>query len=114
MILEAYPRLWSSLYGSEARTQDQHYAYAIAHWLQDAAMSGEIKKAFAPPQPESVAMTTQVEGWILGTNWPPTDKRRSRSKSGSLRRSSTTAIGYVYRNSQDVLSRTGHARRYAR
>lgn len=107
VILEAYPRLWSSLYGSEARTQDQHDAYAIARWLQEAGISGEIKQAFAPPQPESVAMTAQVEGWILGTTWPPTDKPRARPKSESPRRSSTTATGYVNRNSQEVLSRTG-------
>ncbi|WP_305016889.1 hypothetical protein [Mycobacterium tuberculosis] len=43
-------------------------AYSIARWLQHASITAEIEKAFAAPEPESVAMTGQVEGWILGSS----------------------------------------------
>ena len=109
VILEAYPRLWSGSYDSETRTQDQHDAYSIARWLQDAAVSGALDQALVPPQPESVAMTALVEGWILGTTWPPVGKSVSRPKRADSRISSTTAAGYVNRNGQEVLSRTGQS-----
>ena len=106
VITEAYPRLWSAAYPQDDRTADQHDAYSIARWLQDAIITGEIEKAFAAPEPESVAMTGRVEGWILGTTWPPVTKQRVRMTSTKAQ-ASTTTPGYINRNHQEVVARTG-------
>lgn len=106
VIIEAYPRLWSAAYPQDDRTADQHDAYSVARWLQDASATGEIEKAFAAPEPESVAMTGKVEGWILGSNWPPTRKQLGKVTS-TKKSASTTTPGYINRNRQEVLSKTG-------
>jgi hypothetical protein len=103
VITEAYPRLWSAAYPQDERTADQHDAYAIARWLQEASSAGEIEKAFAAPEPESVAMTGQVEGWILGSSWPPVTKQRARMTSTKAQ-ASTTTPGYINRNRQEVVA----------
>lgn len=74
VIVEAYPRLWSARYPSEGRTPDQHDAYCIARWLQEAGQRGELTAAFQPPEPEPIAAMGRVEGWILGAAWPPAEK----------------------------------------
>ena len=107
VIFEAYPRLWSTLYAEETRTPDQHDAYAVATWLRDAARSGEIDQVLRQPLPDSVATTGRVEGWILGAAWPPTAKSRSVRKNDTSAKPTSTTPGYVNRNSQEVLSRTG-------
>ena len=77
VIAEAYPRLWSLSYPRKDRTQDQHDAYSVAQWLQEADKSGELETAFAAPEPEPIAATGLVEGWILGAHWPPEEKPKT-------------------------------------
>ena len=60
----------------------------------------------AAPEPESVAMTGRVEGWILGSSWPPIRKQRGRVAS-TMAQASTTTPDYINRNRQEVLSKTG-------
>jgi hypothetical protein len=107
VIAEAYPRLWSASYPQEDRTTDQHDAYSIARWLQEASTTGVLDRALAAPMPDSVAMTGQVEGWILGSTWPPGDKARPKVKRKKVIKASTTSPGFINRNRQEVLSCTG-------
>lgn len=106
VVVEAYPRLWSAGYPEEDRTADQHDAFSVARWLQEASRTGVIDHAFAAPEPESVAMTGQVEGWIIGSNWPPVKKTRGKQKSKN-KNASTTQLGYINRNRQEVVARIG-------
>jgi len=106
VICEAYPRLWSAGYPQDGRTADQHDAYSIARWLQEASTTGEIEMTFSAPEPESVAMTAQVEGWIFGITWPPISKLR-RSTNPSKAAAGTTRPGYINRNRQEVVAKTG-------
>ncbi|WP_203595429.1 hypothetical protein [Salipiger sp. PrR002] len=106
VIAEAYPRLWSAAYPKEERTPDQHDAYAIARWLQEADQCGEIVNALAAPMPDPIAATGLVEGWILGASWPPqmtkSEPRKKRTASGGK----TTEPGFINRNLQEVVTRT--------
>ena len=77
MIAEAYPRLWSFSYPRKDRTLDQHDAYSVARWLQEADKSGVLETAFTSPEPEPIAATGLVEGWILGALWPPEEKPKA-------------------------------------
>ncbi|GAD55830.1 hypothetical protein [Limimaricola cinnabarinus] len=110
VVVEAYPRLWSATYPRDARTPDQHDAYVIARWLQEADRSGDLSGAFAAPEPEPVAMTGQVEGWILGATWPPAKKSKSKQKQKPSMQGAaparTTRPGFVNRNEQEVLRKT--------
>ncbi len=106
VIVEAYPRLWSADYPREDRTQDQHDAYAIARWLQDADGTGALSAAFQPPEPEPIAGYAAVEGWILGATWPPVKQAGRRRKAAPKDHASTTSPGYVNKNRQEVLQRT--------
>ena len=108
VVLETYPRLWSAKYPVEERTADQHDAYAISRWLQEADRSGLLLRAINPPEPEAIAMTGKVEGWILGSKWPPQSKMapaktKGKTTSGNLK---TTEPGYVNRNRQEVICGT--------
>lgn len=107
VIFEAYPRLWSGKYPAADRTPDQHDAYSVAAWLQEAGLTGALEQALVPPQPETVAMTAMVEGWILGATWAPKDKTVEKQARKSANRSRTTQPGYINRNGQEVLSCTG-------
>jgi hypothetical protein len=51
-------------------------------------------------------MTGKVEGWILGSSWPPVKKQRRRM-TPTKAQASTTTPGYINRNHQEVLSKTG-------
>jgi hypothetical protein len=106
VIFEAYPRLWSSDYPIEGRTADQHDAYAVARWLQEADRNGSLMTAFDPPEPETIATTGKVEGWILGAKWPPKPRKaRTKGKKPSVKKQ-TTEPGYVNRNRQEVITGT--------
>lgn len=107
VIVEAYPRLWSQSFSKGDRTPDQHDAYSIAHWLQEADQNGTLADAFAPPPFGPVAATGLVEGWILGSQWPSTEKARRGQRGKSMILAGTTQPGYVNRNRQEVLSNTG-------
>ncbi len=106
-IVEAYPRLWSQSFSKDDRTPDQHDAYSIARWLQEADQNGTLVDAFAPPASEPVAATGLVEGWILGSSWPPLKKPQRGRSEKSRAPGGTTQPGYVNRNRQEVLSNTG-------
>nr|WP_321526622.1 hypothetical protein [uncultured Cohaesibacter sp.] len=112
VIAEAYPRLWSFSYPRKDRTPDQHDAYSVARWLQEADKSGELETAFTAPEPEPIAATGLVEGWILGAPWPPKEQlRRGTSKkvrntASRASNSLTTCPGLTNRNNQTVIRKT--------
>ncbi|WP_210256051.1 hypothetical protein [Chelativorans sp. Marseille-P2723] len=106
VIFEAYPRLWSANYPVEDRSSDQHDAYAVARWLQEAGRNGTLLRAFRPPKPEHVAMTARVEGWILGVEWAPKPRNPKARNKAPNRNRKTTEPGHVNRNKQEVIART--------
>lgn len=106
VIAETYPRLWSSAYSKDDRTPDQHDAYAIARWLQEADQRGEIVNALAAPAPDPVAATGLVEGWILGASWPPQKTTSAPRKKRTASGVKTTEPGFINRNLQEVVTRT--------
>ncbi|MBQ4826905.1 hypothetical protein J4729_20500 [Leisingera sp. HS039] len=106
VIAETYPRLWSAKYPRDERTGDQHDAYSIARWLQEADQDGDLAAAFAAPEPAPVAATALVEGWILGSAWPPADKAKPVERKRSTTSAKTTRPGFINRNNQEVLRKT--------
>lgn len=78
VIVEVYPRLWNSFYPKGELTSDQHDAYVIARWLQEADQTGALGPALKAPMPEPIAAVGRVEGWILGASWPPKKKSNRR------------------------------------
>lgn len=65
-IVEAYPSLYKHGITPQGRTPDQHDAYAIAAWMQQADCDGQLARFLRPnltPQERGIA---EVEGWILG------------------------------------------------
>lgn len=106
VIAEVYPRLWSGLYAVGTRSPDQHDAFAVATWMRDASRSGMIDQSFEAPSPEPIAATARVEGWILGTSWPPTARQHSTARTRRRRSAGTTQIGFVNRNGQKVIAGT--------
>ena len=106
VITEVYPKLWSGLYDAAHRTPDQHHAFAVASWMRDASRSGSISDCLTAPNPETVAATARVEGWILGTTWPPIKQKRCTRKSRKRPKVETTQSGFVNRNNQRVINGT--------
>ena len=47
-------------------TGDQHDAYAIASWLKQADVSGELQTALHPSLDPGMQLVAKAEGWILG------------------------------------------------
>ncbi|WP_411224688.1 hypothetical protein [Marivita sp. S2033] len=107
VIVEVYPRLSSGMHQAEDRTRDQHDAYSVARWLQEADRTGLLENALTPPGPEPIAMTAMVEGWILGSEWPPAKPKAAAKNARRASSPTTTQPGYVNRNNQEVLSCTG-------
>lgn len=107
VIVEVYPKLWSDKYPVDDRTGDQHDAYSVARWLQEADRSGVLQDAFAPPGSGAVAATAVVEGWILGAEWPPVKRKEPGGRNRTTAKPKTTRSGYVNRNNQVVLGCTG-------
>lgn len=66
VIAEVYPALWKHAFASETRTPDQHDAYSVAAWMQQADRDGRLGRAFEPILSESERATAGLEGWILG------------------------------------------------
>jgi len=65
-IVEAYPSLYKHDFPMADKTPDQHDAYAIAVWMLQADLNGQLSKYLNPnlsPQERGIA---GVEGWILG------------------------------------------------
>lgn len=66
LIAEVYPSLWRARWPAEGRTPDQHDAFVVAAWLQQAAHNHVLEAYLNPaltPQERAVAA---IEGWILG------------------------------------------------
>lgn len=65
-LVEVYPGLWKRAYPAEGRTADQHEAYSVATWLQQADRDGRLAQALRPALTGSEQALAQVEGWIVG------------------------------------------------
>ena len=65
-VVEVYPSLWRHAYPANGRTGDQHDAYTVATWLQQADRDGRLAAALQPALAGNERMLAQVEGWILG------------------------------------------------
>ncbi len=65
-VVEVYPSLWKHAYASEGRTPDQHDAFAVATWLQQADRDGRLQGAFHPALRAAERQIGMLEGWILG------------------------------------------------
>jgi hypothetical protein len=66
VIVEAYPSLYRKGFAPEGRTPDQHDAYSIAAWMQQADQNGELEKFLNPNLTPPERGIAGVEGWILG------------------------------------------------
>jgi hypothetical protein len=66
VIAEVYPRMWSRNFPREARTADQHDAYAIAMWVRNADLDGTLIRFFTPPLTPDEHRRADIEGWVLG------------------------------------------------
>lgn len=65
-VAEVYPKLWKHAFAPASRTPDQHDAYAIAAWLQQADRSDRLEQALNPNLTAADRDIASVEGWILG------------------------------------------------
>lgn len=65
-IVEAYPSLWSKSFPREGRTADQQDAYAVAAWLRQTDLDGNLTKFLNPSLLPGEKTVAGVEGWILG------------------------------------------------
>lgn len=65
-IAEVYPSIWSRAFPREDRTSDQHDAYVVAAWMQDADRTGRLGDFLEGPASEEDRGTAAIEGWILG------------------------------------------------
>ncbi len=66
VIAEVYPALWKHAFPVEDRNGDQHDAFSVVAWMQQADRNGLLHRHFDPiltPHDRAVA---GVEGWILG------------------------------------------------
>lgn len=66
VIAEAFPSLFRRRYAREARSVDQHDAYALAAWLKQMDHRGALVDYFNPPLTLPERRQAQLEGWILG------------------------------------------------
>lgn len=66
VIAEVYPSIFRVRYPKESRTSDEHDAYAVAHWLCEAAGRGALDRYFSPPLTIEERRVAELEGWILG------------------------------------------------
>jgi hypothetical protein len=65
-VVEVYPALWRHENATEDRTPDQHDAYTVATWLQQADRDRRLQRALGPTLNPSERAVAGVEGWILG------------------------------------------------
>jgi hypothetical protein len=65
-IAETYPSLWKHLYPREDRTTDQQDAFAVAAWLREADLVGQLPLFLNPSLTPPDRTVAEVEGWILG------------------------------------------------
>jgi hypothetical protein len=65
-LVEVCPSLWKRAYPTEGRSADQHDAWSVATWLQQADHDGRLAQALRPALTGNERTVAQVEGWILG------------------------------------------------
>lgn len=65
-IAEVYPALWSRSFPANDRTPDQHDAFAIAAWMQQADADERLEEALRPRLSDDEHAMAKFEGWILG------------------------------------------------
>jgi hypothetical protein len=65
-FVEVYPSLWSKSFSHEGRTPDQQDAYAVAAWMRQADLDGNLNKFLKPSLLPGQYPVAEVEGWILG------------------------------------------------
>ncbi|MDT1063426.1 hypothetical protein RM190_16250 [Paracoccus sp. CPCC 101403] len=108
VIAEVYPRLWSTAYPVAGRNPDQHDAYSVARWLQEADLDGSLQRALRPFESGPIDTTARVERWILDveTSEPPKSSPRKLGPAMVPRSArETTRTGYLNRNGQEVIQR---------
>ncbi|GIV83848.1 MAG: hypothetical protein KatS3mg052_0855 [Candidatus Roseilinea sp.] len=66
LIAEVYPSLWRATAPSDGRTADQHDAYVVAMWLQQASRNGTLDFYLHPALTPKERAIAEIEGWILG------------------------------------------------
>lgn len=67
VVAEVWPTLFRRMYPCvDGRTKDQHDAFCVAKWLQEADSHGTIGRYLAPAVPAGSSATISREGWILG------------------------------------------------
>jgi len=66
LIAEVYPSLWHHRYDKDDRSSDEHDAYSVARWLQEADAKGILGRYLDPPLSEAERRVAEREGWILG------------------------------------------------
>ena len=66
VIAEAYPALYKRRFSREGRTPDEHDAWSIAAWLQEADRRATFDQYFTPPLTLPERKQVELEGWILG------------------------------------------------
>jgi len=65
-IVEVYPSLWNRQFPMEGRTQDQHDAFSVSAWMQQADSDGRLMEFLEPALGELERRRASFEGWILG------------------------------------------------
>jgi hypothetical protein len=65
-IAEAFPTLYKHNFATEGRNADQHNAFSIAAWMQQADLNGQLAACLNPNLSASERTIAQIEGWILG------------------------------------------------
>lgn len=68
VIAEVYPSLFRRRHPIEGRTADEHDAWSVAVWLQDADRREILDSYFSPPLTLPERQTAMLEGWILGVS----------------------------------------------
>lgn len=66
VIAEVYPSLFRRRYPTEGRTADEHDAWSVSAWLQQADRREILDSYFSPPLSLPERQTAMLEGWILG------------------------------------------------
>jgi len=66
LIAEVYPSLWRAALPSAGRTPDQHDAYIVARWLQQAVRNDALDHFLHPDLKPEERVIAEIEGWILG------------------------------------------------
>ena len=60
-----YPALYKRRFPKEGRSPDEHDAWSIAFWLQEADRRGTLDRYFEPPLTFPERKQAILEGWIL-------------------------------------------------